>query len=245
VINELLYLKREKHIDEVDIIDDIFNLDKERSKAICDRIVQEKIKIGITFPNGLRADQMDEELIDKLKVAGCYRIIYAIESGSPRIQKEMKKKLNLEKSKYIIEYTAKKGISTGGFFMLGFLNETEAQMKMTTDFALKSKLHTASFFILQPFPRTEIFEQAKSAGFDLKGFPEDHYYRVAHNISQVPVERIYKLRAKAIRRFYFNPLRVIRFLRTTPFRHMFLRKVIMILKYLIYDNPEERVGESL
>lgn len=184
VMQELRYLKHEKGIKEVDIIDDIFNLDRPRAKEICDKIVAEKLNIGIAFPNGLRVDQMDEELVDKLKQAGCYRIIYAVESGSPRIQKEMRKNLNLDKAMKMIEYTNYKGISTGGFFMLGFLNETEEDMMQTLKFAIESKLATASFFILQPFPGTEIFNQALEAGYKLDGYTQEHYYRVTHNIFQ-------------------------------------------------------------
>ncbi len=240
VMKEIRYLKDEKGIDEIDIIDDIFNLDRSRAKAICDKIVQENIRLGIAFPNGLRVDQMDEELVDKLCEAGCYRIVYAIESGSPKIQIEMKKKLNLKKAEEIITYTANKGISVGGFFMLGFLNETEEDMQMTVDFALRSKLSTASFFILQPFPNTEIFNQAITAGFILDGYPQEHYYQVSHNISKVPTERINKIRANAIRRFYFNPRRVYRYFRTTPFKRNLWRIFVKLPLYLIFDNPEEK-----
>jgi len=239
VMKELIYLKRERNISEIDIIDDIFNLDRPRAKAICDRIVEEKLNIGIAFPNGLRVDQMDEELVDKLKKAGCYRIIYAIESGSPKIQKEMKKNLNLQKAREMITYTNKKGISTGGFFMFGFLNETEEDMRMTAEFAVKSKLCTASFFILQPFPNTEIFNQAIASGFDLAGYPQEHYYRVAHNISQVPIDKIYKIRGEAIRKFYFSFIRFFRYLRTTPFRRNLSAIITQMPKYLFSDNPEE------
>jgi len=38
--------------------------------------------------------------------------------------------------------------------MIGFRDETEEEARRTIDFALESKLHTASFFILTPFPNT-------------------------------------------------------------------------------------------
>ena len=57
------------------------------------------IKVSIAFPNGLRGDRMDHELIDKLKEAGCYCITYALETASPRLQKKLKKNIDLDKLK--------------------------------------------------------------------------------------------------------------------------------------------------
>ena len=239
VMEELIYLKRNHDIKEIDIIDDIFNLDKERAKIICDRIIEENLNIGIAFPNGLRTDLMDEELIDKLVEAGAFRFIYAIESGSPKIQRSARKNLNLEKAKRIIDYTARKNVSVGGFFMFGFLDETEEDMRMTIDFAVKSKMVTASFFILQPFPNTEIYNQAIEKGYPLPVKAQQQYYGVTYNISKVPKDRIDKLRNYAVRKFYFNPMRVYRYLRTTPIKYAFWLKMKMILMYLFKTNPEE------
>lgn len=240
VMDELIYLKRNHNIKEIDIIDDIFNLDKERVHRICDRMIEEKLNLGIAFPNGLRTDIMDEELVDKLVAAGAYRFIYAIESGSPRIQKLVKKNLNLKKARHIVNYTASKNVSVGGFFMLGFLEETEEEMRMTIDFAVKSKMVTASFFILQPFPNTEIYNQAIELGYSLPKKQQEQYYGVTYNISKVPKENIDKLRNWAVRKFYFDPWRVYRFFRTTPFKYAFWTKVKMILSYLFKTNPEEK-----
>lgn len=240
VIEELIYLKRNYDIREIDIIDDIFNLDLDRAKKICDRIVEEKLKIGIAFPNALRADRMDEELVDKLVQAGAYRFVYAIESASPRIQKMIRKNLNLEKAREVIEYTAGKKVSVGAYFMLGFLDETEEEMEMTFDFAINSSLSTATFFILQPFPHTKIWEQAIAAGYPLPANPQEHYYAVTHNISKVPIKRINRIRNRAIKRFYFTPKRIYRYFRYTPWRNGFWLKVKTIGAFLFKDNPEEK-----
>ena len=167
VLAEIKHLHDRYQIKEVEILDDIFNADKERAKAIFDGVIQSGMKLGFSFPNGLRADIMDEELVDKMKEAGVYRLIYAVESGSPRIQKLMKKNLDLEKARHIIDYTARKNISVGGFYMMGFLDENEEDVMMTIDFACKTRMHTAAFFILQPFPNTEIFQQALDRGIIL------------------------------------------------------------------------------
>jgi radical SAM superfamily enzyme YgiQ (UPF0313 family) len=242
VLNEIRYLHRQLKADEIEILDDIFNVDKQRCIGIFDGVIREGMKIGFSFPNGLRADMMDEELIDKMKEAGVYRVMYAVEAGSPRIQKLMKKNLDLEKAKHIIEYTAKNRISVGAFFMMGFLDETEGEVMMTIDFACKSRLHTASFLIVQPYPNTEIFNQAVEKGLiDERKRNEDagHFYRVTHNISRVPAERLEKLKDYATRRFWFNPYRIFDFVRCTPIKNRFWKKLWITLKFFIFGNPEK------
>lgn len=242
VLSEIKHLYKTYGVKEIEILDDIFNADKERAKAIFDGVIKDGMKLGFSFPNGLRADLMDEELVDKMKQAGVYRLIYAVESGSPRIQKLMKKNLNLEKARHIIDYTARKNISVGGFYMMGFLDENEEDVRMTIDFACKSRMHTAAFFILQPFPNTEIFNQALERGIILPTSDEEtgtHYNRVTRNISNVPTERLEQLKEYAQRRFWFNPMRIIRFLRATPIRENFFHKVWTALRILLVPGTEK------
>ena len=106
--------------------------------------------IAISFPNGLRGDVMDEELLDKLKRAGTYKINYAIESPVPRIQKLINKNINLAKLERIIDATAKKNIIVFGFFMIGFPTETKEEILQTIEYACRSKLDIVKFSMVTP-----------------------------------------------------------------------------------------------
>ena len=225
VIGELKWLKEAFGVEEIEFIDDVFNFDLERAKRIMDLMIEEKLNLKFSFPNGLRADRMDEELIDKMKLAGCYRINYAIESGSDRIQRAMKKRLNLARAKEVIDFTAFRNISIGGFFMLGFPDETEDEMRKTIDYALKSRFHTASFFILTPFPGTKIYQDAVEAGYDMEAMYSD-YGQVSSNLSRVPSEMIEKMRKDAFRKFYFSPKRMWSIFKTSPNKMALLRNVL-------------------
>ena len=132
-MKEIELLVEKYKIGEIEIVDDIFNIDLPRAKQICDEIIRRKLKIKISFPNGLRVDRMDEELVLKLKQAGTHLLDYAIETGSPELQKRIGKNLDLAKAREIIKLTAAQGIFTGGFFMLGFPDETKEQMLATVN----------------------------------------------------------------------------------------------------------------
>ncbi len=228
VIGELRIMKDRYDVEEVEIIDDIFNLDLERAKQIFRRVIEEKFDFKFSFPNGLRSDRFDEELLDLFKAGGVYRLVFAIESGTPRIQKLIRKNLNLEKAKQNIAAAAKRGFSLGGFFMMGFLDETEEEVWNTIRFALESKLQTAAFFIVTPFPNTDIWREARDRGYNLSADYEN-YQKVSANISKVPTRRLEKLRKIAFRRFYLNPLRLWSFVRTTPWRDRFFEKIWILI----------------
>lgn len=236
VLAELRWLKNSFGVEEIEFIDDVFNLDRDRAKKIMDMMIEEKLDLKFSYPNGLRADQMDEELILKMKKAGCYRINYAVESGSERIQKKMQKRLNLKRAQEIIDFTANQRISVGGFFMLGFPDETEEEMKMTIDFALKSKCHTASFFILTPFPGTQMYEEAIAAGIDMEGLYSD-YGAVSKNLTRdIPAEKIFKYRKSAFRKFYFNPRRIWSIFLTTPNKMALARNILRTARLSLFGK---------
>jgi len=156
VLDELDILYNRFGIRDLQIQDDVFNLIPKRAKAICDLMVRRGIRMNISFPNGVRGDLMDEELLRKLKDAGTFKISYAAESGSERIQKLIRKNVKLSKLKEVIEQTDKAGIFAHGFFMLGFPTETIEDMRQTVEFALSSKLHSATFFVVNTFGGSEL-----------------------------------------------------------------------------------------
>ena len=228
VIEELRILKNKYNVEEIEIIDDIFNLDIERAKEILRRIIAEKFDLKFCFPNGLRSDRFDEELLDLMKEAGVYRLVFAIESGSPRIQKLIKKHVKLDIAQRNIDLAAQRGFSIGGFFMLGFPTETEEEVMNTINFALASKMVTATFFLVTPFPGTELHKLALDLGFNLPAEYE-HYQKVSLNVSNVPTERLEQLRQYAMRKFYFDLRRLIQYVKTTPWRHRFFQKIYIYI----------------
>ena len=168
VVDEIKTLIKEQNITDIFFTDDIFNLNKKRATKIFDLIIAEKIKIRIHFPNGLRGDIMDEEFVDKMVEAGVISVAYAFETPSPRIQKYMKKNVQMEKLTKIVQYTCTKGIMVRLFFMYGFPTETEEDVNYTLEF-MKQFKHVVSpyFFALKYYRDTEMYEQAQEEGFNI------------------------------------------------------------------------------
>lgn len=248
VLEEVRWLKKTFGVEEIHISDDIFNINARRASDICDGLAGEG-GVLLAFPNGLRADMMEREMIRAMKRAGTFRITYAIESGSPAVQKRMKKFLNLDKAVRTISWTAEEGINTGGFFMFGFPDETRREMEDTVEFACRSLFHTASFFYLIPFPGTDSYEDALRRGYPparIKEVIHNHlmdFHKPGINLSAVEDTELIRLKREATRRFYISPRRFVKTVRTLPqrpatWRHIFhnIRVVLRLISKQSVDD---------
>jgi radical SAM superfamily enzyme YgiQ (UPF0313 family) len=235
VIEHIEHLINQFGIADFEIIDDIFNLDYNRALEIC-RLIQERgLKIRFSFPNGLRTDLLDKRLIHELAQAGAYHIAFAVETGSNRLQKSIKKNLDLEKVRQNIACAAEEGIFTWGFFMIGFPDESKEQIKKTLDFAFSSKLHGAFFFLVVPFPGTALAKQCLSEDEALCAASDISYFIAENSLSQLNPKELSRMQTMAFLRFFLNPLRMARIGRDYPGGWAALiTKAINLFKYLIW-----------
>ena len=192
------------------IIDDIFNLDRARAMRFFDLVVRGGLKLVISFPNGLRGDRVDDEMVDAMWEAGVRYISYAIETGSPRLQKLIRKHMQLDRIRRAIERSTAKGIVCKGYFMMGFPTETEADLLETVRFAVESDLVLAMFFMVVYFPGTPLYRLAETV-CDMRAYQlglEDDYVRTREGPYAVSRERLEEIKRDAIRQFFLSPRRV-------------------------------------
>ncbi|MDP2709110.1 MAG: radical SAM protein [bacterium] len=147
------------------IVDDNFTVSKKRTIEICQGIIKRGYKIRLATPSGLYIPSLDRETLECLFQAGLKDIPFAIENGDQEfLDKSIRKNLKLEQAKEIVKLAREIGFHTSGFFIFGYPGETKKTMLKTLRFAFESDFHHPRFFILQPFPGTEIFETAKRMG---------------------------------------------------------------------------------
>lgn len=164
IIDEIKFLKANYNIREFEIWDDNFTLDKKRTNDFCDLLLKENINLPWWCPNGLRVETLDEALIRKMKKSGLYSIAIGIESGSEKIQKDMKKNLNFEKVREVAQLGNKYGIRMEGFFILGYPTETKDDILKTIKLSKELPLKRASILLFQPLVGSEIYDTLKKEG---------------------------------------------------------------------------------
>lgn len=129
IIDEIKYLVETFGINKFCFDHDLFTVNNKKIKEFCFQIMQHKL--NIQWYCSSRIDTITEELIDIMAAAGCYKILYGIETGSPRMQKIICKNLNLAKCESIVKYTLSKGLKVVASFIYGIPEETEEDFEYT------------------------------------------------------------------------------------------------------------------
>ncbi len=139
--------------------DDIFNFDIKNTIELFKLIIENKLNIQLFFPAGLRGDILTNEYIDLMIKAGTVDIAVALETASPRLQKLIRKNLDIEKLYRNLEYLCEKypEVISELQIMHGFPTETEEEAMMTLDFLKKLRwIHFPYIHILKIYSNTDM-----------------------------------------------------------------------------------------
>lgn len=157
VINEVRVMKEEYNIDEIQITDDNFTLNKKRAMEILEGI--KDFNLYWCAPQGIAAWALDDELLEKMKESGCYQLTFAVESGNQKVLNDIiKKPLKLEKIKPLVKKAQNLGIEVHSFAICGLPGETIENMYETYDFVSGCGFDSASFFVATPLVGSELLK---------------------------------------------------------------------------------------
>ena len=238
IVDEICHFISVFKVSEFEFVDDIFNCDPKRLAAFADLVAKRNVKIRICFPNALRCDILTEDSVEALVSAGTYYTACALETGSPRIQKLVKKNLNIPRFLQGVDMLAKRGVYTHGFTMFGFPTETEEEMNQTIDVACGSQLHTATFFTVTPYANTALYAWAQeNRPEQLAAISHENsdYTGIRVNLSDVRDEVLFSCQRRAWRKFYLNPKRIMRIVRVFP-RPYYLPAYLPLLTRRLFNR---------
>lgn len=171
IIAELKLLKETYGIREIQFEDDNITFDKKRAADLFRRMVDERLNLAWTTPNGVALWSLDEDILRLMRQSGCYLLCLAVESGDQKFLNEyIKKPLNLNKVRELVRVVKKLGFESSAFFVVGFPEETREQLRHTFDFAAALNLENVGFYIATPYPGTRLYEQCEKGGFLPKDF---------------------------------------------------------------------------
>ena len=164
VFEEIEYYLDHYHISELFVMDDVFGLDKERALQFCQGMIDKGYHQKLLWWCQTRVDCVDEELLKKMKEAGCQIISFGIESGAQRILDTIAKRVTLKQIKKAVKMAKKANLDPRGSFILGLPTETLRDSLKTILFSLKLPLSRAKFALATPYPGTKLWEIALTEG---------------------------------------------------------------------------------
>lgn len=198
-------------VKEIFFIDDTFNVTAERVVQFAEEILRRRLKIKWGFK--ARCDNVNKEMLEIAKKAGCFRIHYGVETGINTGLNSINKNLTLEKIKYAFSETKKADIRTTGYFIIGCPHEKNREDILgTINFARALQADFAVFSLLSPYPDAAFYQEGVEKGvFDPRQWTSFIKNPATHQ--ELPTcweehfskeDLVYFLKI-AHRRFYYRP----------------------------------------
>jgi hypothetical protein len=165
VVRELKHvLKTHERVETFLFDDDLFTQNAEHAIAVCDAMVREGIRVPFVVNSHVK--RLDPLVAAALGRAGCSILKLGIESGSPRVRKEvLKRHMTQADILDTVESAEEHNLHTSGFLMIGLPTETDEERWETVDLLAKTRIgrFRASFFF--PFPGTEGWDMTVEGGY--------------------------------------------------------------------------------
>lgn len=179
VLAEIKHVKAMYGTTQFSFKDDSFTVNKKRVAQFCDALEAENLKI--TWECHTRVDLVTEEMLFRMKKAGCNIIKVGIESGSETVLDRMNKGITLDQVRKAATMLTKSGIYWTGYFLVGTPGETQKDVYKTLDFMYEIKPDFASIGVYEPFPGTAMFEEGIKRGLAKADMTLEEFYMTLPN----------------------------------------------------------------
>lgn len=164
MVDEIELLYRDHGIRHFCFADDALTVDRQATIEMCDEILRRGLVIA--FHATTRTDCVDREVLEKLKAAGCYKVAFGVETGSPQLLERMNKENDVQVSAKAIGLCREIGLPVTALIIIGSRGETEQTVRETRDFLRKTRPDevgcAGGLWIL---PGTTVYQQCKQEGY--------------------------------------------------------------------------------
>jgi anaerobic magnesium-protoporphyrin IX monomethyl ester cyclase len=160
VAQEMKMLKDQYNPDAIWFVDDVFTISHKWLIAFHEEVVKQNAQIR--FECITRAERLNDEILQLLKEAGCFRIWIGAESGSQKIIDLMDRRVDVNHVKKVIQDTNALGIETGTFIMLGYPGETEEDITETIHYLKEANPTHYTITIAYPIKGTSLYNEIEN-----------------------------------------------------------------------------------
>ncbi len=240
VVDEMEHLIETYKVKEIQFLDDLFVQDRKWVMEFCDEVIKRGLNKKIEWSAHSRSGSVNEEMLAKMRKAGCWQLHFGAESGSQRLLNLVKKGITPQMSKDAIRMTRDAGIISRAYLMLGLPTETREESLETIKFAKELDPDYIKVSLFTPYPGTPAFNQVKE--LEGIGTTDWEYYKTMGGFGgtmrpYVPggrsSEELNNLQKLAHKQFYFRPkiiLRLLKNISTYEELKMYFKSALALLK---------------
>lgn len=156
VVDEIAYYLEHYQTRKLFFVDDTFTLNRKYVEDICCLMIRRELPVSWTCTT--RAKQVDMELLQLMKRAGCKSIHIGAESGSPRILELIDKKIVVDDVVNVAELIRASGIECRLFLMAGLPTETPYDLRCTTELIRRIRPDETIMSMYVPIPGTPLYD---------------------------------------------------------------------------------------
>ncbi|MCY2987218.1 MAG: radical SAM protein [Planctomycetota bacterium] len=136
--------------------DDTFTAHRPRALEIC-RGIRER-GLNFVWSCDTRADALDEELLCAMRRAGCRLLSLGVESGSPEILANIRKRITPQQVIEATRMAQRYGFQVRFYMMWGNRGETRETIRQSLELIEAARPNQVFFTLLSIYPGTEEFE---------------------------------------------------------------------------------------
>ena len=170
LLNEMEAVAWEYGLDLAKFSDPTWNTNIDWVVEFCREKIRRDFRLPF-YPN-VHATICNQEMIELMARAGCREVAIGIESGSPKILKQIGKGTTVETIRRCVKWSKEAGIIVRGYFILGMPEETNEDIELTESLADELDLDEYGFTILCPYPGTQMYDGVAFADVDWEATDE-------------------------------------------------------------------------
>lgn len=149
VFNDITTLMDKYNTKYFYFLNNAFNYSVEFSNSFCRKVIHEGTKFY--WSDCARFNNMTYERLELMRKAGCIKLTFGFETGSPKILNLIDKKLDISHSEQVLKWCHELGIWADIEIIVGLPQETAEDFKYTYDYIEKNREYINYFWVNEYF----------------------------------------------------------------------------------------------
>ena len=182
--------------------DPVFSINRKFTVELCKEIIKQGLKIEFLIETHLK--NLDDELINLLKLAGLKMVYVGVESSSSNVLKGINRfTVDNDQQYQIIKKLKENGIIVKSMFMLGMPDDSVETIKETIEYSKFLPNQLVQFSVFTPYPGTPAYNDFKDK-IVVQEYEKYNQYNLVYKHKSIDNNILIKLKNLGYRKFYFN-----------------------------------------